>query len=298
MTEYVDAFPLNEKIHIIRPHTEKNTQNASLVTTDKETLIKSRRRRIYSARKRGAQLLKETEKAEITNTTYKLMEQNRAIQSHLIAFLGLTSIGIKNDWFIGYGEYRKRIKRDAIPKEVQQIKTWWTRRTGNSLSALSFGLWVRGYFYLFFITTDKEKTAVHDLSIKLAQYVRQKKYTPIVLRPMEKDPIAFIKNKYNNDIIWTVKDLFKHLGIELTMVMRGSFALPYQHHTLCSKGAKKALKEAIKTATVDRVSMTHAHMQKYNNIRSAIVEMDTNGDYFSPDFWEENQEETGIESDF
>lgn len=226
------------------------------------------------------------------------MVQNRAVQSHLIAFCGLTSIGRKNDWFIGYGEYRKRIKRKAIPQEVQHIKTWWTRHTENNLSALSFGLWVQGYFYLFFIITDKEKTTVHDLAIKLAQYVRRKKYTPIELRPMEKDPIAFIKDKYNNDTIWTAEELFEHLGIELTMVMRSSFALPYQHHTLCSKRAKKALKGAIKTEKVDRVSMTHAHMQKYNNIRSAMVEMDTNGDYFSPDFWEENQEETGIESDF
>lgn len=186
MTECVDAFPLNEKIHIIRPHREKNTKNAYLDTTDKEELIKDRKRRIYSARKRGAQLLKETEKTDIIDTTYKLMVQNRAVQSHLIAFCGLTSIGRKNDWFIGYGEYRKRIKRKAIPQEVQHIKTWWTRHTENNLSALSFGLWVQGYFYLFFIITDKEKTTVHDLAIKLAQYVRRKKYTPIELRPMEK----------------------------------------------------------------------------------------------------------------
>lgn len=303
MTECVDAFPLNEKIHIIRPHREKNTQNAYLDTTDKEELIKDRKRRIYSARKRGAQLLKETEKTDIIDTTYKLMVQNRAVQSHLIAFCGLTSIGRKNDWFIGYGEYRKRIKRKAIPQEVQHIKTWWTRHTENNLSALSFGLWVQGYFYLFFIITDKEKTAVHDLAIKLAQYVRRKKYTPIVLRPMEKDPIAFIKDKYNNDTIWTAEELFEHLGIELTMVMRGSFALPYQHHTLCSKRAKKALKEAIKTEKVNKVYMSPACLQKYNNTRSAIMEKDTDNDYFSPNFWEENQnnikeEAPLIEGDF
>lgn len=43
MTECVDAFPLNEKIHIIRPHREKNTKNAYLDTTDKEELIKDRK---------------------------------------------------------------------------------------------------------------------------------------------------------------------------------------------------------------------------------------------------------------
>lgn len=120
---------------------------------------------------------------------------------------------------------------------------------------------------------------------------------------MEKDPIAFIKDKYNNDTIWTAEELFEHLGIELTMVMRGSFALPYQHHTLCSKRAKKALKEAIKTEKVNKVYMSPACLQKYNNTRSAIMEKDTDNDYFSPNFWEENQnnikeEAPLIEGDF
>lgn len=75
MTECVDAS-LNGTYMFIRPHREKNTQNAYLDTTDKEELIKDRKRRIYSARKRGAQLLKETEKTDITDTTYKLMVQN------------------------------------------------------------------------------------------------------------------------------------------------------------------------------------------------------------------------------
>ena len=85
--------------------------------------------------------------------------------------------------------------------------------------------------------------------------------------------------------------------------MRGSFALPYQHHTLCSKRAKKALKEATKTEKVNKVYMSPADLPKYNNTRSAIMEKDTDNNYFSPNFWEENQDNVKeeaplIEGDF
>ena len=36
--------------------------------------------------------------------------------------------------------------------------------------------------------------------------------------------------------------------------------------------------------------MSPASLQKYNNTRSAIMEKDTDNDYFSPNFWEENQD--------
>lgn len=294
MTECFDVFPLCGKVHIIRPHQRKGIQNVSLDPIDKEELTKDRKKRISAARKRGKQLLKETENAEITDTDYKLMEQNRAVQSHLIHFCGIAHIGIENKWHIGYGEYRKKIKQKAIPQEVKQIKTWWKRHTKNRLSALSFGVWVRGYFYIFFIVTDAEKTIVHDLSVQLACYVRQKKYSPIELHPMKKDPIAFIKDKYNKDTIWTMEELFRHLSPELKKVMRSSFALPFHHHTLCNQRTKEALKGAIKTEKVNKVNMSPACLQKYNNIRSAIVEEDMDKEYFSSDFWAWCQESTEL----
>lgn len=251
----LDTFPIMGTVSIgriqnIRPNKTAidNKQEAQEIT------LKANARKA-KAKRDGKRLLKETEDTK-TNTFYPaLLHRNKAVQTHLIAFCNLARFALSNNWHICYGEYRKRIALKDIEKEHETIRRWLKKNTKDSYTAVSFGVGKKGYVYIYFISTSEKDLEVHDLAIAFAHYLRHKRhYIPIELKPYEDDPTKFIAEKYCDDSIQSLDEIFMKLDTELYTVMRASFALPSKHRTL-----KTEALETLLLALSNRVAFENIH---------------------------------------
>lgn len=248
----MNAFHITGNIYIgqkVPPGPKKKKSAEQWTEEEKEQLKDERKKNHAFTKKRNKQLLKQTEKATpADDNCYGLMRLNRGIQTHLIYFCGISRLAVNHGWRVSYGEYYIRMKTEDLKAEHSRISSWCKRNLKGSVTAVSFGVGVKGYVYLYFISTDEDPMKVFDRALSFFKYLRSKGYTPIIARPYEKDPLPLIRWKYCNDNISTLPELLRgDLWPESFRVMRASFSLPYCHKTIRTKEATDAIDDMAHT---------------------------------------------------
>jgi|GEM_PF-4650347 len=221
------------KVSIAQPLKRQRHKVSKIVDqAEKKQRINNFKKHFSCVKHKNKMFLARTEKFDIDDITHALMLDNGAVKSHLLAFCSIARYAVSNGYHVGYGEYRKRVKHEDIKKLWQNIRTWLQRHTEDSILAASIGLWSNGYVYVRFIVTSENDVEVHDMSVMIAHYLRKiKGFMPKVLQPYEENPYEFIKDKYANDEVETVEDIFSIMPDEVWQVMRASFILPFTHRT-------------------------------------------------------------------
>lgn len=268
----ISIFPIMGNI-VVERQTERGTR------CQNEDLPKDNgafKRNVTMAKKKGKQMLKATAKSTPEDTQcFYWMRRNRAVQSHLIYFCGIVHHACVEEWAIAYGEYRMRMKPDQL-NAFHKILTRWSRdNLKDTHTAISLGVGAVGYVHLYFVTTAENKMMVHDTALKIAQYLRKKKFAPIVLRPYELDPLAFLRWKYQNDHMENIDMLLcGDLWAECWEVMRASFSLPYCHRTIRTNGATEIIESQAHHADFydGMAGHEYAEQSRYMPNTSALVD--------------------------
>ena len=309
LKEKCNTIHLMGNIFVGRPPEKVSTKTNNGDTTAntftaEEKMEMEKQSKLYFARRkcRNADLQAKTENVNLEDHIGlhdflgTLMSRSRAIQTHLIAFCSITHYAIDNHCRIGYGEYRKRISKDSnIKREWRNIRAWLTKNTAHNITAVTIGVGKRGYVYIRFLTTNYKDLAVYDVSTDLGYYLRHKKhYTPVEFKPYEKNPMQFIKDKYNNDDIQDTEELINWIPVELWQVMRASFVLPYTHKTFKNTGANDAIQDNSRPVPYRHIWQGQ-DKQVSQKAYSSFLEKD-NKDYSIPAF--ENDMESNEDEEF
>ena len=103
------------------------------------------------------------------------------------------------------------------------------RNTNKAIVAVSIGVGSGGWVYIRFIVTSDIDVNVCDISIAISYYLRNnRKFFPKELKPYEKNPQQFIKDKYIHSNLADILEVNKY---ELWQSMRASLVLPQYERT-------------------------------------------------------------------
>ena len=163
-------------------------------------------------------------------------ERCRGLHTHLAYFSTIADTAIRNNWTIGYGTYRKRLKREDIEKEHRSLRSWIKKNGKDTMTAISIGLGKNGYAYVFFVSTSADGVAVGDIGTAFYQNRRRKGYTPMECRPFEKDPYSFLESHYCSPFTYEM-ELTPLKARECACMIRSSFALRGKSKTLRTQEA-------------------------------------------------------------
>lgn len=285
----ITIFPLMGIISLVRRKEYSPSAIGGESSTVEDT-EDSRKKAIAGAKARGKELLKKTAGATPQDDhCISLMQMNRAIQTHLNYFCGIVRLAYEGKTPISYGEYRIRLKDEDTPKIYRILKSWCRKNLVGTSSAVSIGIGVKGYVYVYFVITADTPYKEHDTALKMAQYLRKKNFTPVIFLPYEKNPLEFLKWKYQNEGVTSMDDLLRgDLWAECWQVMRSSFAFPYSHRTIRTRDAIDAVERQAEHIALDEISMGAKTMKRYGNVASAFI---------VGDGYEDCIEEDGIDTD-
>lgn len=188
------------------------------------------------AKNKNERLLKDTEDMTDEDIMDRFTGQCRGLHTHFAYFSTIADTAIRNNWTIGYGTYRKRVKRGDIEKEHRSLKTWIKKNGKDTMTAVSIGLGKNGYVYVFFVSTSADGVAVGDIGTAFYQNRRKKGYTPVECRPFEKNPYSFLKSHYCSPLQYGM-ELTTLKSRECACMIRSSFALHGKHKTLRTQEA-------------------------------------------------------------
>lgn len=266
----IRLFPIMGNVDVLQWERQKGWSAGGAITGIEE----QRKKAIGQARNRGAELLKITDGATPTDPhCVALMKRSRAIHTHLLYFCGLVRSAVDAGWYAGYGEYKARMAAGQIPHFHKELSRWCKKYLSGTASALSIGVGRRGYVYLYFIATDADPLKVHDASLKLATYLRKKKWQPVELRPYEKDPMQFLQEKYNDDSVSCLSEILQgNLWGECWQVMRAGFSLPYRHKTLRNAAATEQVYSQMIRRPIEDVPLSESEEDSIACVASSFID--------------------------
>lgn len=253
----------------------------------------NRKKAIARAKARGGELLKKTAGATPQDDyCIALMQMNRAIQTHLNYFCGIVRLACEGNTPVSYGEYRIRLKSADTSKIYRMLRNWCRKNLVGTYSAVSIGIGVSGYVYVYFVITSDIPYKEHDTSVKMAQYLRKKKFTPITFLPYEKNPLEFLKWKYQNEGVNSTDALLRgDLWAECYQIMRASYMFPYSHRTIRTQDAIDAVQRQAEHIPLDEISMDAKTQKRYSHVASAFIV----GDGYEDE--EDSIKDDGIDAD-
>ena len=187
-------------------------------------------------KKQNEALLKLSEALTDEELIHRFAERSRGLQTHFAYFSAIADTAIRNQWFIGYATYRKRMKKEDIHKEHRSLKNWLHKNGKDTMAAVSIGWGKNGYAYVFFVSTCADGVAVGDIGTAFYQNRRKKGYTPIACRPFEKNPYSFLESHYCTPLRCDM-ELTPLKSRECACMIRSSFALYGKNKTLRTQEA-------------------------------------------------------------
>lgn len=182
-------------------------------------------------KKQNEALLKLSEALTDEELIHRFAERSRGLQTHFAYFSAIADTAIRNQWFIGYATYRKRMKKEDIHKEHRSLKNWLHKNGKDTMTAISIGWGKKGYAYVFFVSTAADGVAVGDIGTAFYQNRRKNGYTPVECRPFEKNPEAFLESHYCTPLRCDM-ELTPLKSRECACMIRSSFALHGKNKTL------------------------------------------------------------------
>ena len=211
-------------------------------------------------------LLKLSEALTDEELIHRFAERSRGLQTHFAYFSAIADTAIRNQWFIGYATYRKRMKKEDIHKEHSSLKNWLHKNGKDTMTAISIGWGKNGYAYVFFVSTSAEGVAVGDIGTAFYQNRRKKGYTPVECRPFEKNPYSFLESHYCSPLRYGM-ELTSLKSRECACMIRSSFALHGKNKTLRTQEAIDNMYAYMHLAELDEVCgdlrkfdiFTHTH---------------------------------------
>lgn len=199
---------------------------------DKRSFKKANR----DIKKKNEEFLKLTEDMTDEDIMSRFAERSRGLQTHFAYFSTIADTAIRNKWVIGYGTYRKRMKKEDIHKEHRSLKKWLHKNGKDTMTAISIGWGKKGYAYVFFVSTCADGVAVGDIGTAFYQNRRKKGYTPVECRPFEKNPYSFLESHYCTPLHYDM-ELTSLKGRECACMVRSGFALHGKSKTLRTQEA-------------------------------------------------------------
>ena len=88
-------------------------------------------------KKQNEALLKLSEALTDEELLHRFAERSRGLQTHFAYFSAISDTAIRNQWFIGYATYRKRMKKEDIHKEHRSLKNWLHKNGKDTMTAIS-----------------------------------------------------------------------------------------------------------------------------------------------------------------
>ena len=239
-------------------------------------------------KKENEELLKATEDMTDENIMDRFAERCRGLQTHFAYFSTIADTAIRNKWTIGYGTYRKRMKKEDIEKEHRSLRKWIKKNGKDTMTAISIGLGKRGYVYVFFVSTSADGVAVGDIGTAFYQNRRRKGYTPVECRPFEKNPYSFLESHYCNPLHYDM-ELTSLKSRECVCMIRSSFALHGKNKTLRTQEAIDNLYNYMHLADLDEVLCGDlSKFDIFTQTNSLLVDWAEDEDKW----WEEEEEDT------
>lgn len=291
-------FPIMGNVEMVRIK-QKQGIRPLISDSEKKEMENNRKTAIWNARKTGRVLLKKTAKADKEDIDcLSLMRRNRAVHTHLLYFCGLVRYANYNGWRAGYGEYRIRVNSHDIGVIHSRLKNWCRKNLTGTYTAVSIGVGTSGYVYVYFLTTSPIETDVSDTAVKFYRYMRRCHFTPVEVRPYEKNPMEFLQMKYNNDMMRCIDEVLQSdVWAELWQVMRAGFTLPSRHKTMRTEKAIEALQNLGKRWSVP---LSYEVLNRFSDVCSGFYDgndeqMDEWGNY--DEDAEDCIEEDGIDTD-
>ena len=236
-------------------------------------------------KKANEELLKATEDMTDEDIMDRFAERCRGLQTHFAYFSTIADTAIRNKWTIGYGTYRKRMKKEDIEKEHRSLRNWVKKNGKDTMTAISIGLGKKGYVYVFFVSTSADGVAVGDIGTAFYQNRRRKGYTPVECRPFEKNPYSFLESHYCNPLHYDM-ELTSLQSRECVCMIRSSFALRGKNKTLRTQEAIDNLYNYMHLDDLDEVL--------YGDLRKFDIFTQTNSllvDWVENRWWEEEEED-------
>lgn len=266
----IRLFPIMGNVDLLQ--WERQAEISSILP--RPEIEEQRKTAIGYSRKKGRDLLKATDQAIPTDPyCMALMKRSRALHTHLLYFCGLVRSAVNAGWYAGYGEYKARMAADQIPHFHKDLSRWCKKYLNSTASAVSIGVGRRGYVYLYFIATDADPLKVHDASLKLATYLRKKRWDPIALRPYEKDPMQFLQEKYNDDSVSCLSEILQgNLWGECWQIMRAGFSLPYRHKTLRNTAATVQVHSQMIQRAIEDIPRSESEEEAIACVASSFID--------------------------
>lgn len=246
-------------------------------------------------KKENEGLLKATEDMTDEDIMDRFAERCRGLQTHFAYFSTIADTAIRNKWTIGYGTYRKRMKKEDIEKEHRSLRKWIKKNGKDTMTAISIGLGKNGYVYVFFVSTSADGVAVGDIGTAFYQNRRRKGYTPVECRPFEKNPYSFLESHYCNPLHYDM-ELTPLKSRECVCMIRSSFALHGKNKTLRTQEAIDNLYNYMHLADLDEVCGDLRKFDIFTQTNSLLVDWAEDG---KPWWWEEEwlEEEERLEEE-
>lgn len=246
----------------------------------------------FTKRKKwNEELLKDTEDMTDVDIMDRFAERCRGLHTHLAYFSSIADTAIRNKWTIGYGTYRKRLKREDIEKEHKSLKKWLHKNGKDTMTAISIGLGKNGYAYVFFVSTSANSVAVGDIGTTFYQNRRKKGYAPIECRPFEKNPYSFLESHYCSPFRYDM-ELTSLKTRECACMIRSSFALHGKNKTLRTQEAIDNLYNYMHLAELDDVCEDLRKFDIFTQTYSLLVDLEEDEEKLTD---EEEEERWGEE---
>ena len=246
-------------------------------------------------KKENEGLLKATEDMTDEDIMDRFAERCRGLQTHFAYFSTIADTAIRNKWTIGYGTYRKRMKKEDIEKEHRSLRKWIKKNGKDTMTAISIGLGKKGYVYVFFVSTSADGVAVGDIGTAFYQNRRRKGYTPVECRPFEKNPYSFLESHYCNPLHYDM-ELTPLKSRECVCMIRSSFALHGKNKTLRTQEAIDNLYNYMHLAELDEVCGDLRKFGIFTQTNSLLVDWAEDEDEWwwleeEDKWWKEEEEE-------
>ncbi len=242
-------------------------------------------------KKKNEELLNATEAMTDKDIMKRFAERCKGLHTHLAYFSTIADTAIRNKWTIGYGAYRKRMKKEDIEKEHRSLKKWLHKNGKDTMTAISIGLGKRGFVYVFFVSTSADSVAVGDIGTAFYQNRRKKGYTPVECRPFEKNPYSFLGSHYCSPFRYDM-ELTTLKSRECACLIRSSFALHGKHKTLKTQEATDNLYSYMHLAEFDDMCNCLQGFDIFTTTHSLLGDC-----YFTEEEWEDEEEEDTGEED-
>lgn len=243
-----------------------------------------------NAKNKNERLLKDTEDMTDEDVTGRFAELCRGLHTHFAYFSTIADTAIRNKWVIGYATYRKRMKKEDIPKEHRSIKNWLHKNGRDTITAVSIGVGKNGYVYVFFVSTSADGVAVGDIGTAFYQNRRKKGYTPMECRPFEKNPYSFLESHYCSPFRYDM-ELTPLKARECACMIRSSFVLHGKNKTLRTQEAIDNLYNYMYLAELNTMCGDELTVQSLGKAYSLLVDLAEDEEWEEEDDWVKEEED-------